>query len=461
MTPLDQIRQMIQEATGGADHLTFGGRESRWQPLDDWKSFPDEPGVYAIGLKLGVKYPQMVSRIIYFGSTLNCKLRYRMRAHATGGHNDRLKLLQQRFPGGLECTYIVLAGLNREWLLALEDAAMQEAFRSFGCYSICNYQPLSAKHRDDCRELVRILPCEGLHFPQKLSSLNCGVGELNSDKPPKNGWASKRGGNHSIKIIWRTSIGDDVDKEAINVSDSSATMLGTATTNNREVEHLSWFCDSNVAVWSQEKMERIVALCQKLKAAKPQRRSKVVTFDAPARSVPHPDTWGEVALLKAREVAGTFYPEKRVWLKVRFEKVLLGQAFLEPFFYRGEDKSDLPQTNSREEIDHGEAWAIEVAAIPAELPPDFQMTRMEIIQVPDTGDCNPIVQEHLAVLRSAQAYDIKMANRQAAFEREMALEQSRSLKAYEMLTARIELRYRAAVDHIAATTKVSAKRGLE
>ena len=301
------ILELIRYSTGGADWLTFGGNQSTWRSIDDWKEFPNESGVYAIGLKLGVKYDGMISKIVYVGSTLKTKMRQRMRTFATGGHNDGLEILRRRFPGGLECSFHILTGIDLEWIRALEDAVMREASRSLGCYPICNIEEIRSKHRDACRGFVRILPSDGLPFPQTLESLKCGFGVLRSHRP----------------ATQRDSPKEDCDDERSGL-----------------------FWRSEVSLWPQEKMQRILELCRQLRPIIVRGNSTVKTFEATARSVPLPDTWGEVALLKAREIAGTFLPTTKIWVKVRFEKVLLGKAMLNKDFYYGEDKSDLPQTLS-------------------------------------------------------------------------------------------------------------------
>ena len=432
MMPTNQILEIIRQSTGGAECLTFGGRDARWHSVDDWKSFPNEPVVYAIGLKPGVQYEKMVSKIIYFGSTIKAMLRQRMRAYATGGHNDRLQLLQQQFPGCIECSYHVLPELKHEWLLALEDAAMQEAFRSFGCYPICNHRALSARHREACRGLVRILPCEGLSFAQPVGSLNCGDGSLDVSRAPKHGWPKARSRNPDICIKLRTVIVWGGNKEADTERNTPETNPSPAKTENRELEvdnrcwaHTVAVWPQNVAIWSQEKMERIVALCGQLKPAKVRGRSRVITFDAPTRAVPCPETWGEVALLKAREIAGTFYPSTKVWLKVQFGKLLLGQAILESNVYHGEDMSDLPQTNSREEIDMDKQWLREQEAIRGEFPADLTLAEIEFIKRREDYYSNPNFPERLALLRSAHEPEIQGGTMQTLSERIRSVLKSR------------------------------------
>lgn len=451
MTPPDKILEIIRESTGGAEWLTFGGTDARWHSVDEWQSFPNEPVVYAIGLKHGVQYEGMVSKIVYFGSTIKAKLRHRMRAYSMGGHNDRLRLLHRQFPGDIECSYHVLPGLDREWLLALEDAAMQEAFRSFGCYPICNHRALSARHREVCRGLVRILPCDGLPFSQSLDNLMCGKGVLDASQRPKNGWSKVRAETRisiSINIVDGAYTGHTIEIERA----TPETNLPDAKADARELEDLSWFCLFKVAVWSQEKMERIVALCQQLKPAKVRGQSRVITFDAPTRSVPRPDTWGEVALLKAREIAGTFYPQTRVWLKLRFGKLLLGQAILESDYFRGEDKSDLPQTNCRHSIEMDDGWAAEVAAIPAEFPPDFPPDTMPLSQILEIESSDPLVQEYVTMRQSALDNYIHESAEYWEYARGMLLQRIRNFKACGSLDKRIESRYRAAVNRNQDTT---------
>lgn len=418
MIEREDVLEIIRQSTGGAECLTFGGTDSTWHSFDDWKQFPNVPAVYAIGLKLGVKYKGLVSKIVYVGSTF--KMRDRMRPYVTGGsHNDGVEILSRRFRGGLECSFHVLNGINEEWIRALEDAVMQEAFRSFGCFPICNTDEILSKHRESCRGLVQILPCEELPFPQTLESLKLGNGFLRSYRP----------------------------KEKLN----------TTLETTREDQLSGTFFAAHVGCWSQEKMERILELVGQLRPAKVRGNSKVKKFEAPTRFVPSPETWGEVALFKAREIAGTFYPTTEIWVKVWFEKTLLSQAKIGSDFFYGEDKSDVTETGLRESLDMDPTWKPAVSEVPAEFPSDFDFQQLPkklqpkeavVISVPESDSSDPVVIEHLQLIQSAHVYDRQVASKQARFEEVRAIQFIEDTAADKNLDLRIEQSYQSAVTRL-------------
>ena len=67
MIEIERVRQIIREATDGMGYLNFGGTDARWHPINDFRNCPDEAGLYAIGLPLGIQYHGVVSRIVYLG----------------------------------------------------------------------------------------------------------------------------------------------------------------------------------------------------------------------------------------------------------------------------------------------------------------------------------------------------------------------------------------------------------
>ena len=70
-------------------------------------------------------------------------------------------------------------------------------------------------------------------------------------------------------------------------------------------------------------------------------------FEAFARDVPKPHTWGEVALVQARLLSDSWQPDKLVWVKIMSDKELLGEGKLCQGWIVGEDKSDVPQCSGK------------------------------------------------------------------------------------------------------------------
>ena len=99
----------------------------------------------------------------------------------------------------------------------------------------------------------------------------------------------------------------------------------------------------NVAVWSKQKTREIAALCTELKPIINKRLKVTRRYEAPSRNVPHPHTYGELALAQARLVAGDWRPEEKVSIEILHGGELLGRALLHRDTCIGFDVADLPQ----------------------------------------------------------------------------------------------------------------------
>jgi hypothetical protein len=409
----EDARRIISHSASLDGTLRFGGCYSVWDALGNWQDTPREAGLYMVGLTLGIQYERAVSRIAYIGSTRN--LRTRIQTHNSYSHNCNVEMLKARYPAGLLVTWIALPGLRPEWLRALEDAALQEAKRQFGLYPICNMGRIDSPNIECCGNLISIFPCDGLPFPRSIEILSKqlyakSLGRLPDRKPPEY-WAEESTTTPSTKAPeWQTSITDE-----------------------------------NVATWNLATMERLVEACAELKPVPKQGKSKVRTFAAPTRQPPTPQTWGEVALIQARIVAGTWFPVDRLWVKVVCEKELLGQAIFESYYYRGEDKRHSPRVRQRSSIWSNKAWLKEADAIKGELPSNFVPQQIEIAAVPKVDAENPAYAEHVRLLEGSRACDIAIAGRDAELERQAAIGADKNRRLRDILNARIEATFLEAI----------------
>ncbi|HWB11546.1 MAG TPA: hypothetical protein VG826_20110 [Pirellulales bacterium] len=346
------IAKIIEQAAKVDGSIDFGAET--WAPL---RNVADKaaavPGVYAIGLFLGVEYDSAVSRIIYLGSTRN--LRTRLLGHNACSHNCYIEMLKQRYAGGLVAVAIPMPGMPAEWLLAIEDAALAAFNERFGRYPICNMSTIESPLAPALAGLIRFSPCVGVPFPLTLDTLSfqlgCkSLGRLSERLPPEEG-APVRSRN-ATQVVIRLSQGPpppECTPEGIETRHSESD-------EKNRIDTMSWVWQEHVASWSIEKMTAVVELCRSLTIPKKRTKSKVHTFAAPSRKIPRPITWGEVALIQGRTVAGCWFPNPKVWVKIVFDKELLGQAILDPLMYRGEDKSDLPQTRRRPSVWDNKQW---------------------------------------------------------------------------------------------------------
>jgi hypothetical protein len=93
-------------------------------------------------------------------------------------------------------------------------------------------------------------------------------------------------------------------------------------------------------------MREVVALCRQLDS-RLTKAKRMKVFEAPFGTTPTPHTWGEVALVQARLLSGSWQPGEHVWIRVVHEKKILGDGRLNKGWFIGEDKSDLPQRKAK------------------------------------------------------------------------------------------------------------------
>ena len=165
-------------------------------------------------------------------------------------------------------------------------------------------------------------------------------------------------------------------------------------------------------------------------------RSKVQTFEALDRQTPSPHTWGEVAIVQGRIVAGTWTPRERLWIKVQRKKELLGQAIFDNGLIKGHDKSDLPQTSVRPSIYDYAARNENLTGIEGELPADFVPPIDESAEFQEQKN-DPRYSDQVRLLAGSHARDL-------AWEREKAIDRDKYRRMEEALYARLEMTFREA-----------------
>jgi hypothetical protein len=402
--------------------LVFGG-PSDWLPLATaWRTATEDAGVYAIGLKLGVHYSRGLSRIVYIGSTVNLKKRFQQQNRQP--HSRYVDRLQKRYPGGLLVSYNALPTLPVDWLRGLEDAALQVMKESFGGYPACNEAAIWSKHVETCRPIVDVLPCDGLPFPLTLETLEkqgcVGRGELRKRVKPNSPTPEKKPPQEE----------DPLDAAQERLYENAGISL------------------DNVATWKVGKIQDVIALCAQLQP-EPRTRSKVKRFIVHNRAVPYPHTWGEVALIHARRIAGSWRPTARVWVKVLHEKSLLGEARLEEFWTIARDVADLPQTtHKRRSIRETANWKRMAKSIQGELPSDYQPRQYYVTDVPNVKTTDPETREHLRLLRASASFDMDELAMYEKLDRERQIQWNQYQRVEYLAVERAEAIYRAAHDMI-------------
>lgn len=334
-------------------------KSPHWQPseflhlnTDQWvpvaeaiRNVPGETGLYALGLVEGLRYEKGISRIVYIGSAKNLKNRLRM--HHSASHNDVVELIRHKMPGSLVATWWPIPEFDRKFLYGIEGEAIMTFEAQFGMLPVCNFGvPEFFEGEDYCSGLTRIGSCDVVKpltlgelariLDRKILRKDCHRGfsfSINLD-----GDSFEIGDPKSNRVEFVRH--DEVPIEVGQKSDEEE-MEGKFEEQMR-LWDLSLIHDENLAAWSGKKMRQVIDLCRKLSPRKT-RAKAMKPFDAPMKEVPHPHTWGEVALIQARLISGSWQPGKQVWVKILKDNTLLGEAKLNKGWFVGEDKADLPQ----------------------------------------------------------------------------------------------------------------------
>ena len=295
-----------------------------WLPfVDGLDRAPITAGIYALGLPQGIRYDGGVSCVAYVGSAVN--LKRRLSQHIQQDHNQHICRLRDAF-GQLSVAWWMLPGFDKTWLLTVEGETICRFERQFGSIPVCNLAVQHTPHAMLARDLVIIAECN-VGNPIALDSLRpIGIRVRPQFRPG---------------LLTQTFTANEcfyADRWPSN--EELAEHTARAEQTNR-VEILSTACDEAVATWPVAKFGSLIKIARSLNLD--EGPSSVIRFQASNRKVPRPHTWGEVALVQGRMTVGAWYPPARTWIKILCGKELLGQAIMEPFFFRGEDKSDLPQ----------------------------------------------------------------------------------------------------------------------
>jgi hypothetical protein len=326
-----------------------------WVPLHTAsKAAPALAGLYALGLPRGLRYDKGQTRIVYIGSAKD--LRKRLGTHSRTPQNDVIRQLQDTFRDRLLATWWAIPGLSRRWLLGFEGQSLWAFERAFGTVPIGNLDIPESSVSEQCEGLVVLTPCTDLDDAPALEEYAKLIGcTLILEKKTPIGDPSQ------VSIVFRFS---DTGEFTCGAQEYTAARFyspeelkrqreearNLPAENDEPTEDIDCVLhETNVAVWPVTKMKQLIGICGRLAPERKHKQSSVKRFQSATREVPTPHTWGEVAIVQGRLVAGTWFPSSRTWVKILCGKKLLGQAFLTAKSehgesrFRGEDISDLPQ----------------------------------------------------------------------------------------------------------------------
>jgi hypothetical protein len=102
----------------------------------------------------------------------------------------------------------------------------------------------------------------------------------------------------------------------------------------------------HISCWDKDKVLGILKIAMGLKEDKTKKLKVTRRYLSDTPEVPKPYTWGEVAIILARYLAGTWFPENRIFVEIKYKNELLGKARIRISGCEGNDISNVPQRNS-------------------------------------------------------------------------------------------------------------------
>lgn len=102
----------------------------------------------------------------------------------------------------------------------------------------------------------------------------------------------------------------------------------------------------HISCWNKDKISSLLKIAMILNEDKTKKLTSTRRFLSDTFDIPKPHTWGEVAIVLARYLAGTWYPEKRMFVEIKFNSQLLGKAIIRKSGCVGSDIANIPQRNS-------------------------------------------------------------------------------------------------------------------
>lgn len=299
----------------------------KWIPLANGKDIaPNIPGIYMLAFDKPIKYDKGISRVTYIGSSIRLKerLRSQYRKIQSGFLIDVTKGDMSKI---FSCFFEVEVE-SREEILTVEQLVLDEFVNKFGVQPLGNWFPKTTDL------LGEILIGEQIKKPKEYLSFM----EDYSLEP----------------ALTFDAIADNYELEYKRDELSPRIMFYPKGTfakfkirkKERELRKLTEISMNHIPCWDKDKILSLLKIAMILKEDKTKKLRSTRRFLSDTFDIPKPHTWGEVAIVLARHLAGTWYPKKRMFVEIKFNSQLLGKAIIRKSGCVGSDIANIPQRNS-------------------------------------------------------------------------------------------------------------------
>jgi len=295
----------------------------KWEPLAKVIDLaPNVPGFYMMAFDKPVKYDKGISRVIYIGSSI--RLRERLRSHYNNMKSHFINYVTSGDIGKVfSCFFEVEVGSQDE-VLTVEQMVLDEFAIKFGVQPLGNWNP---KTTDLVGEIL--------------------LGEQREETKSYFEHMEDDSGEYALTF---DEIAGKYDLEYERDEWSPRIMFYPKGTFKRweenDIAFLKKIRWDHIVCWDKNKYEQLIKIANLLQEDK-KKKLKTRRFESLTDKVPEPHTWGEVAVVLARMIAGTWYPENRILVEIRHKGNVLGKASIKKSGCTGRDTTIRPQRSDR------------------------------------------------------------------------------------------------------------------
>jgi hypothetical protein len=348
-----RILRWIQASTSWeqqprSGNLVLGGHEN-WYPLNVGASLvPEVAGVYAFALDRQLAYPAGTSTVVYIGSTKD--LKHRLLTHKHRSHNDMIRRILVGDIYSLSATWLAVPSLPPAWLTALESEAIAEFINAFGTCPCFNYGRPDSKYEDRCSGLIKLREPPAARPPIALPEfaptlgMSCTVTTSAMGPFTLSMQMGAQGQQLScgVPIIRFTTLSIAIDA---TIAPSAQELNGAVSLDEHQLissRFVPEIYQEHCAEWSADKMAQLQKIARTLSRGDSEEGQAI--YAAVDSDLPDTCTWGEVALILGRLVAGTWFPNKRLCVTIHAAHRVIGYADLHKHMILGFDllKRDEP-----------------------------------------------------------------------------------------------------------------------
>jgi hypothetical protein len=272
-----------------------------------------------------IKYDKGISRIIYIGSAIN--LRRRLQQHNKDSNIYLLQYMEDQKNNLRSFWHPFDKIKDKDEIIEIEQDVFSSFINKFGAWPLGNWLPPD--------EYLGTLSLDG-NIGYEYSEYQIIFVEDKPDVKPLtyDDLAREYGLEYKKtfdRIVFRPKgFSEESKKRKYDLN----------------IKKFSTIFMDNVACWDLEKHKELIKIAKTLIEDK-NKKIKARRFKAADSRIPRPHTWGEVAVVLARMLVGSWYPEQRLFVEIYHNKNLLGKGRVSDSGGHGWDISDLPQRNSR------------------------------------------------------------------------------------------------------------------